>query len=366
MNHSASKLVKKLAILSLLTTGISSGCTTNIDNDAFRAGAIEIKIDEVTSDEIYPSAGDEIDWKMVFVPTPGDIIVNTFWDDPAAVFNVSVGIYDRFGIPIKVEKRDTASGTGEVRAFTPESGLHYVKVMAESGRSIYSMNLKFETNYEGFTTLDEAPGYTAYVDFDAEREMNAKAKGAAGAPSGAGAGTSPAGAAPADNSALAAPAGAVVLPTAAAGGAVVLPTAAAGGIAASNGASGPTIVREAGSGGGYASAEPRTVNMKTSAVATEKESVKPIVADIKGRHKKIDAEILSVTSRKKGAQFKINVGKSNGVREGSVGEIYVDGQILEGGRFKVDKILDSSSIVVTNASAKDVKRASKVVVKVPE
>ena len=345
MNHSASKLVKKLAILSLLTTGISSGCTTNIDNDAFRAGAIEIKIDEVTSDEIYPSAGDEIDWKMVFVPTPGDIIVNTFWDDPAAVFNVSVGIYDRFGIPIKVEKRDTASGTGEVRAFTPESGLHYVKVMAESGRSIYSMNLKFETNYEGFTTLDEAPGYTAYVDFDAEREMNAKAKGAAGAPSGA---------------------GAVVLPTAAAGGAVVLPTAAAGGIAASNGASGPTIVREAGSGGGYASAEPRTVNMKTSAVATEKESVKPIVADIKGRHKKIDAEILSVTSRKKGAQFKINVGKSNGVREGSVGEIYVDGQILEGGRFKVDKILDSSSIVVTNASAKDVKRASKVVVKVPE
>ena len=146
----------------------------------------------------------------------------------------------------------------------------------------------------------------------------------------------------------------------------MLPTAAAGGIAASNGASGPTIVREAGSGGGYASAEPRTVNMKTSAVATEKESVKPIVADIKGRHKKIDAEILSVTSRKKGAQFKINVGKSNGVREGSVGEIYVDGQILEGGRFKVDKILDSSSIVVTNASAKDVKRASKVVVKVPE
>ncbi len=339
----------------------AAGCTTEIDHDAYRAGAIKMSIDEVTSDEIYPTAGDEIDWKMVFVPTPGDITVTTFWDAPGSVFNVDVGIYDRFGIPLKVERRKAAASVHEVTAFTPESGLHYVKVMAESGQSIYSINIKFETNYDGFLALEEAPDYTAYADFETEVAEHAKAaketKNKAGkAENGAGS----AGAA-----APAAPAGAIALPTAAAGGAVVLPTAAAGGISSSSGQTGPTIVRE--SGGGYvAPAEVRTLNTKTAAVSDEKKAVTPIVADLKGRYKTIQADVMSVTNKKTGTQFKISVGRNQGVREGAIGEIYVGGELLQGGRFKITSILESGSIALTNADAKDVKRASKIIVKIPE
>lgn len=367
---------------------LASGCTTEIDEDAFRAGAIQVELNEVTSDELYPTAGDEIDWKMVFVPTPGDFKVVTWWDDPTGIFNVTVGVYDRFGIPINVVKRDTAAGTGEVTAFTPESGLHYVKVAAESGHSIYSINIQFETNYDGFQALEEAPSYTAYADFETEISEHAKSrkKGAsisnvyAGTASGGNAGTVSyttrveSGARGEDKASSdgdqgaketpSAPAGAVALPTAAAGGAV-LPSAAVGGIAASNGQSGPTVVKES-RGSGYSASEVRTLNTKSGAVSNERSAIKPIVADLKGRYKKLEAEVLSVTSKKSGASFKINVGHKDGVREGAVGEIYVDGQILEGGRFRFDKILETSSMVTTNASGKDVKKASRIVVKIPE
>lgn len=348
-----------------------AGCSTEIDHDAVRAGAIQMTIDEVTSDEIYPTAGDEIDWKMIFVPTPGDISVTTFWDDPGGVFNVDVGIYDRFGIPIKVERRKAAASVHEVKAFTPESGLHYVKVSAESGQSIYSVNIKFETNYDGFVALESSPDYTAYADFEAEVAENAKAAkdkksegsgGASGGDNGAG-GASDGGSA--SGASGGAPAGAVALPTAAAG-AVALPTAAAGGISSTSGQTGPTIVREPSAAAYVEPAQVRTLNQKTSSVTNEEKPIKPIVADLKGRYTTIQAEVMSVTNKKNSTQFKINAGRAQGVREGAIGEIYVDGQLLEGGRFKITSILETGSIALTNASSKDVKNASKIVVKIPE
>ena len=108
------------------------------------------------------------------------------------------------------------------------------------------------------------------------------------------------------------------------------------------------------------------MDQKTDAVSTEKSALKPICADIKGKHKKLEASILSGTSLKKGAQIKLSDGKKDGVQDGAVGDIYVDGKILEGGRFKVDKIFESSCTAITNASPADVKKADRFVVKTPE
>ena len=181
--------MKKTALLlaSLLTL-TAAGCTTEFDHDGFRSGAIKIDLDTVTNDEIYPTAGDEIDWKMVFVPSPGDIIVNTFWDQALEVFKVEVGIYDRFGIPIKKQLRDTGGATGEVRTFTPEPGLHYIKVSAESGRSIYSINVKFEPNYDGFVAPTSAPTFETYDEDElSDSEDTGKKGGKSGKSSGGGA-----------------------------------------------------------------------------------------------------------------------------------------------------------------------------------
>ncbi|MCL2326019.1 MAG: hypothetical protein FWC40_05935, partial [Proteobacteria bacterium] len=176
------------ALMTIISVLLAAGCTTKLDEDAFRAGAIRLELNEVTSDELYPTAGDEIDWKMIFVPTPGDIIVNTFWDHPFEIFNVEIGVYDRFGIPIKVQRRDSGGATGELRTFVPESGLHYIKLSAESGRSIYSINVKFESNNEGFIAPTTAPSFEAYLDFDAQTGQSASGSGGAAASGGSGSG----------------------------------------------------------------------------------------------------------------------------------------------------------------------------------
>lgn len=348
--------VMKMLLVPLAAASFLAGCSTDIDDDAFRAGAIQIEIDEVTSDEIYPTAGDEIDWKMLFVPTPGDITVNTFWDDPTGVFNVVVGVYDRFGIPIEVMRRETAADKLEVKAFTPESGLHYIKVQAESGRSIYSMNVKFETNYDGMAALEEAPAYTAYADFETEIAENKKAEkgGKGGSKVSEGSAAAPA-----------APAGAVALPTAAAGGAVVLPSAAAGGISGGSAQSGPTVVRSSG-GGGYGSGEVKTLKQKTSAVTTTTSEVEDICPDLRGKYTTLNAEMMMVSKKGKVTQIKVNVGSAHGVTKGAIGEIYVDGKRLEGGRFKITKVFESNALGETNAPTKSVKQASKIVVKIPD
>ena len=379
MTKLSKKMTGRFAFILFSAIVLATGCTTEIDDDAYRAGAIEIQIDEVTSDEIYPTAGDEIDWKMIFVPSPGDIIVNTFWDAPLEVFNVEVGIYDRFGIPIEVQSRDTGGATGEVRHFTPESGLHFIKVKAESGRSIYSMNVKFEGNYDGFVAPTSAPTFDAYLDPDSE--LNGKGAppppppapavpGAIPLPGGASGGAVSPGGVPGGGGA-AAPGGAsdgggVVLPSAAGGG-VVLPTAAAGGISSSNGNSGPTIVNTGGGGGGVAyNNEVHAVNQKTAAVSNESAPIKPICADIKGHHSKIEAELMGITPKGKYTQIKLKAGKKDGVHEGAVGDIYVGGQILEGGRFQVKTINDNNCLAITNATSKDIKKATKFVIKSPD
>lgn len=330
---------------------LMSGCTTDIDEDAYRAGAIQISIDEVTSDELYPTAGDEIDWKMLFVPTPGDITVNTFWDQPLEIFNVEIGIYDRFGIPIIVQRRDSGGMTGEVKSFVPESGLHYIKLSAESGRSIYSVNVKFVSNYDGFLAPTQAPDYVTDL-YDDEKTANDTKNNA-----------------PADDAPQVPPPGAgVVLPTAGEGGAV-LPLTASGGIASAGAAeqTGPRVVRpSSGGGSNFSPAEVRTIDNNSGAVSTDKKAPKAIVSDIKGKFISIDADILGITPLKSGTKIKLNVGRKDGVKNGAIGEIYVDGKILEGGRFKIDSIQEKNCIALTNASPADVKKAKRFVVKVPE
>ncbi|MBR4987018.1 MAG: hypothetical protein IKY83_14930, partial [Proteobacteria bacterium] len=148
-------------------------------------------------------------------------------------------------------------------------------------------------------------------------------------------------------------------------GGAVLPAAAAGGIVASTGEAGPTIVKATATGG-YKSSDVKTLNQQSGTVSSQKNAITPICADIKGVHKKVEAEMLTVTPQKNGSQIKLNVGKKDGIQRGAVGEIYINGKILEGGRFKVDKIFETSCLVLTNAPASEVKKANRFVVKTPE
>ena len=100
---------------------------------------------------------------------------------------------------------------------------------------------------------------------------------------------------------------------------------------------------------------------------TFKEGIENVYREVKG-----SCSILILTedgiiaARDAWGRTPLVVGKKDGVQDGAVGDIYVDGKILEGGRFKVDKIFESSCTAITNASPADVKKADRFVVKTPE
>ncbi len=326
----------------------SFGCSTTLDDDALRSGAIQIPLETVINDELFPSAGDEIDWKMVFFPTPGDVEIHTFWDHYNEIFDVQIGLYDRFGIPIKTETRGTAGKSHTLKAFTPEAGLHFIKVSGASGRSIYSIDVRHISNYDGFEAPSTLATFDEYIDFDAEQQakQDASAKKAAAA------------------AAPAAPTAGAALPVAGAGG-MALPTAAAGGIASPGApaSEGATIVRTP-SPAATAPSEVKTLSNNAGATSST-DTIKPICPDIKGKSTSVTADILSVSSSSSGSKVKLNAGSKDGVKEGSVVDIYVNGKILDGGRCRVDTITASNCTCTTNAPSKIVKTASKFVIKVP-
>ena len=121
-----------------------------------------------------------------------------------------------------------------------------------------------------------------------------------------------------------------------------------------------------GGGGGAPTGPVRVIDNQGPKVANTSGPITPIVADIKGKFRTIEAKVTSITPKKDNVSMALNAGKNHGVAAGAVGDIYVDGKILEGGRFRVDKIGDSSCIATTNAPEAEVKRASKIVIKVPE
>ena len=118
------------------------------------------------------------------------------------------------------------------------------------------------------------------------------------------------------------------------------------------------------SDGGAVAVKPKTLNNNTGK-ASETENFKPICADIKGKYHTIDADVKVITKKGSGSQIKLGVGKKQGVVEGSIAEIYVDGKILEGGRIKIESIADNNCTGVSNAPKSVVEKASKFVVKVP-
>ena len=362
----------------LLSSGFLWGCKADIDYDAYRAGAIQIETDITTSDELYPSAGDKIDWKMLFVPTPGNLTINVYWDHPKEVFSVDLGVYDRFGVKIHSERRGSAEPHQVLTVYLVETGLHYIKLSAETGQSIYSMHTSFETNYDDITQVLQAPTFSGYVDLDGSatamqgsgpgsirdtsgmstdgvpahaREDSNTAGG--GAPGGGGPGGP--GGAPGEG-----------------GGMVLLPQNVSGGVVSGGAPPGggvPVVVNPGGGGGGGYSGPvvAKTVDNQGAALKEAPvEKVKPIVDDIRGPHKKLEAELLMVTRKRNSTEVRLSVGKRDGVRQGSVVDMYIDGSVYGDGRFRVDKVLDKSCTATTNAGADKVKSASRFVVKIPE
>ena len=342
-----------VAILIAFSTVAACSSNTATDSDGRRAFAKKIQVGEMVLDRLAPFEEDDAyDWKMFFLPSAGEINLEVFIDKPKELHGVEASVYDRFGILLATEKSlviDQETGNTKIllKVFTPEAGLHYAKISATSGRSEYSVRVKLDSREEVFVPPKTPPTFDLYVG----PPSGSGDSGSGNSNSGGNANGSGEGMELTEN-----PAGGMELPTAPVGG-IVSPTPTGTTIVQTDAPSPAPSPRNG---------EVKTIESKGTAVTTKAEAVKPICSDLKGNYTKIEADIIIVTKKTQGTQIKLNKGKKDGVREGSVGDIYVNGKILEGGRFKVTKIFDTSLQAETNASSDDVNKASKFVIKSPE
>ena len=100
--------------------------------------------------------------------------------------------------------------------------------------------------------------------------------------------------------------------------------------------------------------------------ADEQTINEPIVRDIQGKYITLDATLLYITPEKNYRTVKLKPGKNKGIVEGSVGEIYIDDQLVTNGRLKITKINTASCLAITNATVEQLKAATKVVIKIPD
>ena len=92
--------------------------------------------------------------------------------------------------------------------------------------------------------------------------------------------------------------------------------------------------------------------------------MKEIVSDIDGPYSEAETSLRLVTDLGEGSRLKLSI--VAGVEEGYIGELYIGGERVEGGRFKVTKVAKTYCLAKTNASADTAKKATKIIIKIPE
>jgi len=344
--------------------------------DKDRGGALPISIGTIVTDELNPDGGDHTDWKSISVPTPGFLTVQVFWDQSADIHGAVITVHDRFGAELQKRAHQPHVPQDEL-VVRVEPGYYFVRLQAERGRSIYSIVAR----HQGAAGGDDIgggsrPEFSSVIPINAQSDGESAGGGGAAAAGGGGgsaaAGGSDGGAAAAPVAALPAPAGGGAALPAAAGGGVALPGVAAGGAAAPAAAApvaaapvaaapvAPVAVSAAPRGGGASGGQGK------AAAAPAKRSITPIAADVSGPYREFEVSVSLMSELPSGTRLKFTAGESTGIKAGHVGEIYAQGKIIDGARFKVTRVAKNSSQAETNATRDDLRNADKYVVKIPE
>ena len=160
--HTGVRLVSRtrtsvgLVILTMLGSIAVSGCPCKTDEnsggDHTRGKAMMIQLDQIITDEIYPEACDNTDWKMLQVGTSGFLTVSVFWDNDMATGRIS--LFDRFGNQMETKEHTTVTAQDSM-VVRVEPAFYYIKVEGYKLRSTYSVQAFFESKDPDVIDSDE-------------------------------------------------------------------------------------------------------------------------------------------------------------------------------------------------------------------
>lgn len=118
---------------------------SNSGFDGSRDSASQLMIDNVKSDTIDATLGDNEDWYYLIAQNDGFITINLFLDS-AAEIEGSFAVHDGFGRPIQSETLNKVPQSLHVlpRFEVKTNERYFIAVKANSGKSTYSVEAKFE------------------------------------------------------------------------------------------------------------------------------------------------------------------------------------------------------------------------------
>lgn len=137
-----------ISVLALSIGACSGGAASSDDTDALRGSALEMPIGQVINDDLAPDKGDVIDWKSISVPAPGFLTVSVFWDHSKDIDKAVITVHDKFGTQLAERKHDPNVPNDEVNVRV-DQGYYFVKLEAQSGYSIYSIQIFHSVGGDG-------------------------------------------------------------------------------------------------------------------------------------------------------------------------------------------------------------------------
>jgi hypothetical protein len=131
-----------LCLTLLLSLAATAGCKSDRDRnsagDETRGKAVSVPLGMVVTDQISATFGDHTDWKSFAVPAPGVLAVRVYWDASDKVKDAVVTVHDKYGVQLAERLHDPNVAIDELLVRV-DQGFYYVKVAAERGESIYSI-----------------------------------------------------------------------------------------------------------------------------------------------------------------------------------------------------------------------------------
>jgi hypothetical protein len=126
----------------LLTLCAASGCKNERDRnsagDDTRGKSTPATLGMVITDQISPTYGDHTDWKSYAVPAPGVLAIRVYWDASDKIRDGIITVHDKYGMQLAERLHDPNVSIDELLVRV-DQGFYYVKVGAERGESIYSI-----------------------------------------------------------------------------------------------------------------------------------------------------------------------------------------------------------------------------------
>ena len=152
-------MTRRLGSLLLVFTvvaGCGPGFNAASGEDARRGGAVACAVNTLMYDRVSESQGDDTDWKTFELVADANVRIRIWWDDPEV--EAMVTLYNQRARMIAEILHEEDVHMDELEPIGLDAGTYFLRIEAEDGASVYSLELDTDDGHSGGSTRSR-PGF---------------------------------------------------------------------------------------------------------------------------------------------------------------------------------------------------------------